>query len=206
VIARSGAAVVVVVLTFVLAACGPDSDGRSGEGDGAPDTAESSSSATSESPSEALTETPTESASTPEVAPATGPAIKVKGLRVNAPNGWLASISVAAGQSAYPRGVTGTLVGLHLFPNSELLTVEELAVEELGYIGAGRKRLDDLLIDGYQVYHLQASPEPGVKLERFGTIVNDGRVAILFRFGNRESRAERDEIIQSVLATVDFAS
>jgi hypothetical protein len=198
VIARSDAAVVAVLLTFVLAACGATSDDGTGDASQAPDTSESSSPTTSESPSE----TPTETESTPEVAPATGPMIKVKGMRVNAPKGWLTSISVAAGQSAFPRGVIGTLVGLHLFPNSQLFTVEELAVEELGYIGARRKRLDDLLIDGFQVYHLQGSPEPGVEVERFGTIVKDGRVAIEFRFANRESRAERDEIIQSVLATV----
>lgn len=198
-IARSGAAVVAVVLTFVLAACGADSDDETGDGSQAPDTSESSSPAT-ESPSE----TPTETESTPEVAPATGPVIKVKGMRVNAPKGWLTSISVAAGQSAYPRGVIGTLVGLHLFPNSQLFTVEELAVEELDHLGARRKRHDDLLIDGYQVYHLQGSPEPGVEVERFGTIVNDGRVAIVFRFANGESRAQRDEIIQSVLATLQL--
>lgn len=197
-IARSGAALVAVVLTLVLAACGADSDGATGTGSEAPDTSESS------SPSETPSETPTETESTPVVAPASGPTIKVKGIRVNAPKGWLASMSVAAGQSAYPRGVIGTLVGLHLFPNSELFTVEELAVEELGSIGARRKRLDDLTIDGYQVYHLQGSPEPGVEVERFGTIVNDGRVAIEFRFANRESRAQRDEIIQSVLATAQL--
>ena len=197
-IARSGAALVAVVLTLVLAACGADSDGATGTGSEAPDTSESS------SPSETPSETPTETESTPVVAPASGPTIKVKGIRVNAPKGWLASMSVAAGQSAYPRGVIGTLVGLHLFPNSELFTVEELAVEELGSIGARRKRLDDLTIDGYQVYHLQGSPEPGVEVERFGTIVNDGRVAIEFRFANRESRAQRDEIIQSVLATLQL--
>lgn len=185
-------AIALLFSTALLAACGSNA---ASEPSGS-----ASSSATDEADGTASTEPTVEP--TPTISPATGETIRVKGMRVNAPKGWLTSISVAAGQSAYPRGVTGTLVGLHLFPNSQLLTVEELAVEELAHIGARRKRLDDLLIDGYQVYHLQGSPEPGVELERFGTIVNDGRVAILFRFGNRESRAERDKIIQSVLATL----
>lgn len=195
-IPRLGVAVATAVLALVLTACS-DSDGAPPSG--STDASESASASASDSGS------PTETASTatpvPEVAPATGPVIKVKGMRVNVPQGWQTSISVAAGQTGFPTGVIGTLIGVNLFPNSGLYTIDELGDEQVNRLGKGGKRLDDLEVDGFQIYHLVGSPEAGLAVERFGTIVDDQRVALEFRFGNRESRAERDEIIQSVLAT-----
>lgn len=197
--ARSGVAVVAVVLTLVLVGCGADSavgpeDGAR-DGAQAPDTSESSSPATSQSP------TPAETESSPGVAPATGPVLKVAGLRVNAPRGWDTTIRVNAGHGAFPRGILATMMTLNLFPNSSIFTIEELAEADLGYMGARKKRLDDLTIDDHQFFHLRGSTEPGVETDRFGSIVNDKRVSIVFRFLSRKSRDERDALIQSVLAT-----
>ncbi len=141
-------------------------------------------------------------AGTPEVAPATGPVIRVRGMRVNVPQGWETSIAVAAAQGAFPRGIVGTALDVSLFPNGELYTIDELGDEQLNRLGRSAERLDDLTVDGFQVYHLVGSSDPGVEVERFGTIVDDQRVALEFRFGNAETRAEKDEIIQSVVPTM----
>jgi len=95
---KPGVAVVAVVLSVVLVGCAAGSGDENREGAEAPDPSKSSAPVTSESP----TDTPTETESTPDVAPATGPVLKVAGLRVNAPKGWLTTIRVNAGHGAYP--------------------------------------------------------------------------------------------------------
>lgn len=142
--------------------------------------------------------------STPAVAPATGRVLKVKGMRVNAPEGWETTMRVAVGHGSFPPGQVGTTAGVVRFPNSGLFTIEEIADEEVADLGRGGKRLDDLEIDGTQVYHLVWTDEKGVEVERFATIAADQRVALVFTFANGESRAEKDEIIQSMLATMQL--
>jgi hypothetical protein len=44
-------------------------------------------------------------------------------------------------------------------------------------------------------------PEPGVYAERFGAMLGINQVFWEVRFANGEGRAERDEVIESVLAT-----
>ncbi len=43
-----------------------------------------------------------------------------------------------------------------------------------------------------------------MELERFGTFVNDARGALEFLFDNEMSRAERDELIDSMVATMQL--
>ena len=195
-IARSGAALVAAALTVVLAGCGSGAADTSGDGSTAPATSESSAPAASDSP-----ETPTETESTPEVAPATGPVIKVKGYKVHVPEGWRALIRLPIGQSAYRTGVLETMIRVYRFPNSGLYTVDELGDEQAKDYGSRGRRVDDTELDGQPSYHLIGNPEPGVYAERFGTIVNDDRVFLEFLFADGEGKAERDEVIQSVLAT-----
>jgi hypothetical protein len=169
------------VLALVLTSC---SDSGEPAGESGADAGSSESPAPAEGESASSSASPSESPETPEVAPATGPVLSVKGMRVKAPKGWDTTIKVAAGHGAYPRGQTRTYVTLVRFPNSGLYEIDELGDEEVGDMGRGGKRLDDLEIDGTQVYHLVGSPEKGVECERFGTIAADQRVALLFFFGN----------------------
>jgi hypothetical protein len=193
---RSGVAAAAAVLTLLLASCS-DSDEPSGA---APD-AGASESASPESPEEQPTETePTET--TPAVEPATGPAIGVKGLEVRAPADWITTEPLAIQQSAGPPDVIGSMISVFRFPNSGLFTVDELGDEEVSDMGARSRRRDDVELDGEQFYHLTGTLEPGLYAERFGTIAGDDRLSVQFEFGNGQGRAERDEIIQSVLATV----
>ncbi|WP_159081373.1 hypothetical protein [Nocardioides sediminis] len=200
-IPRVGVATATVVLALVLTAC---SDAEEPAAGGSADAGTSESPAPSEGTEESSPVSPSESPETPEVAPATGPVLQVKGMKVNAPEGWETTMRAAVGHGSFPPGQVGTGAGLTRFPNTGLFTVDELGNEQVDEMGKGGKRLGDLEIDGAQVYHLVGSPEKGVQLERFGTIAEDQRVALEFRFANGESRTARDEIIQSMLATLEI--
>lgn len=196
-IPRSGVAAVAAVLALMLAGCS-DSDGSPAEGSPGPGTSESASPTASPSPAE----TPSATETTPEVAPATGPTLLVEGLRVRAPRGWHANIRLPIGQGAYPLDrLVGTLIQVYRFPNSGLFTIDELANVEVEDYGPKGKRRMNVVVDGRAMYHITGTGEDGEPVERFGTIVDDQRVAVTFYFGNRESTAEREEIIESVLAS-----
>ncbi|WP_159083875.1 hypothetical protein [Nocardioides terrigena] len=188
------------VLALVLTGCSDSGEPAEGSGDAGA----SASSTPSESATETASTSPSEAPETPEVAPATGRVLKVKGMRVHAPEGWETTMRVAVGHGSFPPGQVGTTAGVTRFPNSGLFTIEEIADEEVADLGRGGKRLDDLEIDGTQVYHLVWTDEKGVEVERFATIAADQRVALEFTFANGESRAEKDEIIQSMLATMQL--
>ena len=112
-------------------------------------------------------------------------------MRVNAPEGWETTMRVAVGHGSFPPGQVGTTAGVTRFPNSGLFTIEEIADEEVADLGRGGKRLDDLEIDGTQVYHLVWTDEKGVDVERFATIAAASASPLVFTFANGESRAER---------------
>ena len=193
-------AVAAALLTLTLGACSdarPQPEGPA-ETVPTPSTAPSSAaSSTTANPSEA----PSAAEPTPDVAPATGEVIKVKNLRVNAPKGWFVSDPLGMQHAASPPEL-GTILTVFRFPNSELFTIDELADDERRFeLGPGAKRLDDLELDGQQVYHLTGQLNPGEHTERFGTIVDDERVSIEFGFANGEPKAVRERLMRSVLAT-----
>jgi hypothetical protein len=187
-----------LALACALVGCGSNSGGASAD----PTTDPSA----SESVPDAPTETPTETATIPPVTPAAGPELAVRGLRVNAPEGWEAKPPYAVMAAAFPVGVIGTTVYVFRFPNSGLLTLDELgeASRAQGDWQFKLKRLEDVVLDDQPAFHLAGKPNPGIYMEKFGAIVNDDRLAVTFEFHNGEDRATRDEIISSVLATVDF--
>lgn len=185
-----------LALALALTACGPTDDDTSADPTTSP----------SASASESSAETPTETASTPTVAPAAGPELAVKGLRVNSPEGWEAKRPYAVMSAAFPVGVIGTTVYVFRFPNAGL------ALDEVAEASRKQsdwefklKRLDDVELDGQAAFHLAGKANPGQYIEKFGAIVNDDRLTVNFEFLNGEDKAYRDEIIGSVLATVDFA-
>jgi hypothetical protein len=192
------AAASALALAVVLAGCGSGGDDTSADPTSDPSATESESPAT--------TETPTETISTPAVAPASGPEIAVRGLRANAPEGWEAKPAYAVMSAAVPVGVIGTTVYVYRFPNSGLMTMDEL-----GDVSRAREtwkfklnRLDDVVLDDQPAFHLAGKANPGEYIEKFGAIVNDDHLLVTFEFHNGEDKAYRDEIIGSVLATVDF--
>ncbi len=110
---------------------------------------------------------PSEAPETPEVAPATGRVLKVKGMRVNAPEG-LGDDAASGGRSRFlqPAGTAGHASARCRrssgSPTRGSSPIEEIADEEAADMGRGGKRLDDLEIDGTQVYHLVWTDEKGV--------------------------------------------
>jgi hypothetical protein len=185
---RSGVVALAAVLTLLLGACGADAERSADAGAGEPSAPAPSS------------ESPAETASTPEVAPATGPVIKVKGFRVNAPEGWRAQIRLPISQFAYETGKLKTVMSVYSFPIGDY-TLDELARTEVRVMGPRGRRLHDTELDGTTVYHVVGNPEPGVYAERFGYMRGIYQLFWEVRFANGEGRAERDEVIESVLAT-----
>lgn len=190
---KSHAAAIAVALTLALAGCGSSGDTPAEPG-------------ASDSGTPAATPTPAETASTPSVDPATGPVIAVRGLRANAPEGWEAKRPYAVMSAAVSLAALGTTVYVFRFPNSGLLTLDGLAKASWGQTAwkFKMKRLDDVELDGQPAFHLAGKVNPGEYLERYGALLNDDRLTLTFEFLNGEDKATRDEIISSVLATVDF--
>jgi predicted small secreted protein len=63
------------------------------------------------------------------------------------------------------------------------------------------KKLPVTELDGVEAYHLAGKIQPLRYLEEFGAIVDDRIVTLSFEFSPEASRAERDEIVDSVTAT-----
>lgn len=150
--------------------------------------------------------TPTESVSVPSVDPASGPRLAVRGLSVRAPEGWRATRPYAVMSAAVPGGATGTIVYVYRFPNSGLFTVDSLGDSyrhQSGY-KFKLKRLEDVELDGQTSFHVAGRSNPGEYVETFGSIVNEDHLMIFFEFLDGEDKSTRDEIIASVLETVDY--
>ncbi|WP_156887135.1 hypothetical protein [Nocardioides sp. CF8] len=189
-----------LALALALAGCASD------RGETAPDPQTAPTTSGSAAETQTATESPTEVSTTAAVDPATGPRLAVRGLSVNAPAGWRATRPYAVMASAVPPGATETIASVYRFPNSGLFTVDELGDS---YRSQGRakfklKRLEDVELDGQTSFHVAGKANPGEYFETFGSIVNDDHLLIFFEFHDGEDKATRDEIIASVLATVDY--
>jgi len=140
-------------------------------------------------------------------APATGAKIKVKGMTVNLPADWeagpLASTLQATG---YPKAIGSSTV-LSLFRFTQVVA----SLDQLARANARRsdwkfqlKRQKDLTVDGQVVVHVAGKSNRGEYVEIFSTIRGGEELDLNFTFGKGEPKTERDEIIQSVLATWKF--
>ena len=186
-----------LALALTLSGCGSG-------GEATTDPTQAPSASTSESA--ATTESPSESTETPTVAPATGPRIAVRGLRARVPAGWEQKRPYAVMSAAVPLGQIGTTAYVFRFPNSGLLTLDTFAETTRSQPSwkFKLKRLDDVVLDDQPAFHLAGKVNPGEYIEKFGSLLNDDRLHVSFEFRNDEDQATRDEIIDSVLATVEF--
>lgn len=191
------AAAAVAALALVLTGCGGAREGEAGE----PAPSEPSSEPSTTSADAA----PTDTGSTPSIAPAAGAELEVEDLRLRAP---LAFSSLPdqfkTRQTAYVP-YTESAVTAYLFPNLAGFTVDESARATLrdGPFTRGR-RLADEVVDDQPVFHLVGPLERGGYGERFGTVLGDNELSVTFEFRAGESRAYRQEVVDSVLETVDF--
>lgn len=193
------AAAAAAALALVLTGCGGAREGDAG--DPAPsDPSSGPSSETSTSADAAPTE-----AESPSIAPAAGAVLEVEDLRLRAPLAFSdLPDQFTTRQTAYVPD-TESAVTAYLFPNLAGFTVDESAEATLrdGPFTRGR-RLADEVVDDQPVYHLAGPLERGGYGERFGTVLGDNELSVTFEFRAGEPRAYRQEVVDSVLETVDF--
>jgi hypothetical protein len=185
---------------LVLSACGGDDEPAASQ-DTAPETSETTSG--TQSP----TETPEE---TPTVAAADGIRLAVEGMTVRAPRGWFEGPDFGLQASAAPRGDVGTILYLVSFPVIDGIekSLDELARESTRSGGWQNraKRQEDTVIDGEDAFHLSGEVNPGEHVELYGAIVDDTELTLEFSFEDDDKQAYRDEVVESVLASVDFSA
>ncbi len=185
-----------VALTLALTGCGSSGDGTPGSSDPTTPTA----------PSASTTPEPAEPSET--VAPANGPVMKIKGIKAHAPSYWVTLPGSPMQAFAVPGCVVGTSLMLFRFPNSGLLTLDELAVMSSKDRDWKKRaeRLMNVTIDGQPAFHVAGEVKPGLQVEVFGMLIDDERVTVSFEFANNESQSYRNEVVQRVLASAQTGS
>lgn len=187
-----------------------------GCGDGAADEPDSAA-------NEAAPSDPTSGADTsspePEatIEPATGPVMKVEAMKSSSqlrlPEGYGKTSPLPMSASGYDKGAELAGIRLYTFVN----TAYPADTDELAKLWKGRgrtpfgppaRRQPDEIVDGTYALHLSGPGEyPGEFVEAYQVISADfqERVLLSFTFEKNESRAERREFIEPVLATWTFS-
>jgi hypothetical protein len=179
----------VAVVALSLTGCGGD------DADARPD--ETSTSATDSASSE-----PSASAE-PGVAPATGPEMQIRNVSLRVPKGHQPrQVNDLIMSSTGPEGDR-----VSLFVNSTITArpLDDQAAQEaeVGMWQEKPRRVDDVTVDGVEMFHLQGKGFAGYPSDVFGAQVggNDVTISILtFR-----PARERAEIVESVLASVTWS-
>lgn len=194
--ARTGVAATVATcaLALVLTACGDDDP-----------SAGTKPPASSGQPATSAPEPPTGSPTgSPTVTPAAGPLLKMEVAEVNAPTGWehedqLVLLEDGARKSGQRMSLTETPA----FGS----TLEQIAkIQRQGFDDKMLKRLDDTEIDGVPVFHLlDPGPHGSYEFtteESFTAVYRDKVITVLFQLDRDVPKAERQRIVDEVLATV----
>lgn len=144
--------------------------------------------------------TPTE----PAVEPAAGFLIDLDRVRMRAPDGWKKNdpLSTFLRQAYDPE--TPSTVAL-----SDLSAVSDTPLQRQAEIAADRGRsrteiVDPVEIAGVEWYHVTGRDDRFTTFDKFGTIHNGSEAVIEFGFDDEIPEAEQQEIIDSVLATVEW--
>ena len=186
-------AAAVAVLALVLTGC------SSSEGSDDP----AASAAPGQDVSEPASETPvepTESATpTPTVQPATGPVLDVDGYSVRLPEGWRVRYDTAVSGAAL--GKQG-LIFMSLFAGPER-PLRALIQEDLRLSSPVERfrRLEDTTLGGSPAYHYTGRAGAINRRDSFGAWDDGNEVMVQFNLRAALSRAERREIVESVLVT-----
>jgi hypothetical protein len=177
---------------LLLAGC---SDGGEDRGAGPSGTPSASTSQSTESTEPTATE--------PAVEPATGFAYDLERVTMRAPEGWTrtkapASFLLGAGD---PDSVSTIIL-------SDLLAFREQPLPGQVRIALrsrpGADVLDPVQIAGVEWYHIAGRDGEFATFDQFGTIHNDSEAVVEFSLDDDIPEDEQREIIDSVLATVDW--
>lgn len=189
---RLTAGAAVATLLLLGAGCSGDDDPGAGPTDPA------STSASSGAPTDAPTDDPTAS-----VEPATGPLLKIKGVQMNAPQGWRQTTDIVTfhTQAAPASGIgAARLNALPFFGDAPSLDrqvrISLKAEEEIQ-----PKRQPDIEIGGSDFYHLAGPISDAIYYERFGTTDRGYQVTISFEFDRDLPEAQRQRLVEASLAS-----
>lgn len=177
--------------SVLLAGCGDDEEPPEDAPSGSP---------TSEAPSPSESE-PTE----PIVEPAAGPRVELGSLTVSYPEGYEPRESEALGAelvaASGPDGERLALGAYEDFSPQSLDEAVDLAITTGLWIRKP-KRLVDLEVDGVSMYHLAGPGGVGSTIEQFGAEFGD--FDMTFTVSTEGSKADRQELIDSILATATW--
>lgn len=216
--------------SLVLAGCGDDDKDSGSAGDPASETPSSETSEeTSETPSEETSEetseepTEEESAETPESDfgdPATGATIKGDGYTYKIPGNWQditaeakqvqGTVDSAAGEANPSDGFRDNInVGFDQAQGASLDQLKASVPDQLKSLVKDLEVLDHVTIDGLEAIHHRGAAALGQTryfLEQFAAIDDQDRIAIItFSFSRDVKPADRDKVINSVLASWKWA-
>jgi hypothetical protein len=186
-----------VCLALLAAGCGDDEEPEGGSPPEAPSS--SSSSSTTTAPTD-----PTGSTTAPAVEPATGPPLKVKGVSLRLPEGWHVDNTDASflhvGAADDRSGVINLGSFPALDPDVSLNRLARSTIRTGGYEPG--EILPETTVAGRPAFHV-AGPVAGDPSEEFG-LVHDGEIVSVEFVFFRGPAAGRQELIESVLATVEL--
>ncbi len=200
---RFAAVVALIVLAALASACSDD---------GSPEADPSPSGSSAEAPpttGEPTSEPPTSAPPSATVQPATGPSLDLKYLSVRAPEGWDAYFSTASQARAddLPETTNGLAVsGFEAILGSEgldLRTQAQIAIDSGAYLRRPTIR-EPVEIAGVSFYRVAGRINKVSHLESFGTTHDGVYVTLDFQLNIDQSAAERQKLIDSVLASFKF--
>lgn len=183
-----------------LAAC---DDGDPGAD---PSTSPSASSPTAtDSSGEPTTET------SPTVAPATGPVVNMTNIRLHGPQGWELGDPILSSIQPVHDGRVLHLSNMQvsdspsLAGDSSLARLARIAVKT--YTIRRGKILDNVTVNGVEMYHLAGYRNTGHRFNAYGCIYNGYDIDIFFTFDPDDYKpAEQQQIMDEVLASVEWLS
>lgn len=153
--------------------------------------------------SSAPSPSPTGSETPDGPAPATGPEVRLPHITLRVPDTWTASESVSFMWSAESSDYRSSLnVGDISVPGSTQ-TLKETAQARLKVVPELKMR-ENVSVSGVEMYHLSAQGSTYAYNDEYGVILNDNSLSLRFEFKLEIKPARRQEMIDSVLATVEF--
>ena len=143
-----------------------------------------------------------------EVAPATGPLLKLKSAQVRVPvgwksTGWMLDVQLAA---MSPAGETIAVYENEHLGSSSTTLDDLVAVRRDDYRRDNMKRLPDAELDGQPAFHLAGwtGSDRDRWREDLGTVRDGWYVVVSFMLDRDDSLKADPDIVQSVLATFEW--
>ncbi len=189
----------VLAAVLALAGCGDDPS----EGPDAEPTGQSSSSAPSESPPES---TPA-AEPTPTVAPAAGDPMELSNVAVRAPKGFVVDPpNMSYLRFAFERGGVQS-IALANTPAINVLPLRKQAVISIrSHVYSTLPTIvEPVEIGGVEMYHYAGQVNDNEYVEEYGAIYDGSQISLNFLLSPTMPEAERQELVDSVLATLTFS-